>query len=159
MNTMKKTLLYLLLSTLFVGAQAQSVTTASSSMQAGSWAVRVPYDVSDNGTEYKFEAGMGGWSWDFFAYQQRNHCGKENLSIARIGCTLAYAEAYSSLPDAVKSTIDTELNNIFQTGVKKVFFLPGIGNVGDQEGDAGGKPTWSTTQRENYVNNIALAAD
>ena len=138
---------------------AQTVTTASSSMTANPWAVHVPYDVADEGTEYQFMFGMGGWSWDFFAFQQRNHCGKENLSIARIGCTLAYAEAYTTLPQSVMEAIDTELGNISQTGVKKVFFLPGIGNVGDQQGDADGKPTWSTAQRENYVNNITLAAD
>lgn len=138
---------------------AQTITTASSSMTANPWAVHVPYDVADEGTEYQFMFGMGGWSWDFFAFQQRNHCGKENLSIARIGCTLAYAEAYTTLPQSVMEAIDTELGNISQTGVKKVFFLPGIGNVGDQQGDADGKPTWSTAQRENYVNNITLAAD
>ena len=156
---MKRIYLLCLSVCMCICALSQTVTTASSSMTANPWAVRVPYDVADEGKEYQFMFGMGGWSWDFFAFQQRNHCGKENLSIARIGCTLAYAEAYSSLPDAVKTAINTELNNISQTGVKKVFFLPGIGNVGDQQGDAGGKPTWSTAQRENYVNNITLAAD
>lgn len=48
---------------------AQTVTTASSSMTANPWAVHVPYDVADEGTEYQFMFGMGGWSWDFFAFQ------------------------------------------------------------------------------------------
>ena len=102
---------------------------------------------------------MGGWSWDFFAYQQRNHCGKENLGIARVGFTGRYDASYTELTAAQKATMDGELNNIVQTGVKSIFLLCGIGNLGDQQGDAPGTPTWSTTQRENYVNDIVRAVE
>ena len=156
---MRKILLFCLSLTLFIGVNAQNAQTSSSSMTAGSWSVRVPFDIDDEGQEYQFMFGMGGWSWDFFAYQQRNHAGKENMQIARVGCTLPFSEAYTTLPATVKNTLNTELNNTSQTGVKKVFFLPGIGNVGTEQGDAASKPTWSTEQRENYVNNIVLAAE
>ena len=142
-----------------LGMMAQSVTTASSSMTASPWAVNVPFDVSQEGEKKEFTFGMGGWSWDFFAYQQRNHCGKENLGIARVGFTGRYDNSYSALTDAQKSAMDTELNNIVQTGVKSIFLLCGIGNVGDQQGNAPGTPTWSTTQRENYVNDIVRAVE
>lgn len=156
---MKKILLFCLTLMSIVCAKAQNTQTSSSSMTAGSWSVRVPFDIDDEGKEYQFMFGMGGWSWDFFAYQQRNHAGKENMQIARVGCTLPFSEAYTTLPASVKNTLSTELNNTSQTGVKKVFFLPGIGNVGTEQGDAASKPTWSTEQRENYVNNIVLAAE
>jgi len=144
---------------MLISATAQSVTTASSSMTASPWAVRVPYDISEEGTKYDFKFGMGGWSWDFFAYQQRNHCGKENLGIARVGFTGRYDASYTELTAAQKATMDGELNNIVQTGVKSIFLLCGIGNLGDQQGDAPGTPTWSTTQRENYVNDIVRAVE
>lgn len=156
---MRKILLFCLSLTLFIGVNAQNAQTSSSSMTAGSWSVRVPFDIDDEGKEYQFMFGMGGWSWDFFAFQQRNHAGKENMQIARVGCTLPFSEAYTTLPATVKNTLNTELNNTSQTGVKKVFFLPGIGNVGTEQGEAASKPTWSTEQRENYVNNIVLAAE
>ncbi|MBQ3581417.1 MAG: RICIN domain-containing protein [Alistipes sp.] len=156
---MKKLLTTLLASCMLISATAQSVTTASSSMTASPWAVRVPYDISEEGTKYDFTFGMGGWSWDFFAYQQRNHCGKENLGIARVGFTGRYDASYTELTAAQKATMDGELNNIVQTGVKSIFLLCGIGNLGDQQGDAPGTPTWSTTQRENYVNDIVRAVE
>ena len=156
---MKKLLTTLLASCMLISASAQSVTTASSSMTASPWAQQVPFDISEEGTKYDFKFGMGGWSWDFFAYQQRNHCGKENLGIARVGFTGRYDNSYSALTDAQKSAMDTELNNIVQTGVKSIFLLCGIGNVGDQQGNAPGTPTWSTTQRENYVNDIVRAVE
>lgn len=156
---MKKLLTTLLASCMLISATAQSVTTASSSMTASPWAVRVPFDISEEGTKYDFTFGMGGWSWDFFAYQQRNHCGKENLGIARVGFTGRYDASYTELTAAQKATMDGELNNIVQTGVKSIFLLCGIGNLGDQQGDAAGTPTWSTTQRENYVNDIVRAVE
>lgn len=156
---MKKLLTTLLASCMLISASAQSVTTASSSMTASPWAVRVPFDISQEGTKYDFTFGMGGWSWDFFAYQQRNHCGKENLGIARVGFTGRYDASYTELTATQKATMDGELNNIVQTGVKSIFLLCGIGNLGDQQGDAVGTPTWSTTQRENYVNDIVRAVE
>ena len=138
---------------------AQNVSTASSTMTASPWTVRVPYDIADEGTKYEFKFGMGGWSWDFFAYQQRNHCGKENLGIARVGFVGRYDASYTALTDAQKSTMDTELNNIVQTGVKSIFLLCGIGNLGDQQGDAPSKPSWNETTRTNYVDDIVRAVE
>ena len=138
-------------------AIAQNVQTASSSMTASPWTVRVPYDMAEEGTKYEFKFGMGGWSWDFFAYQQRNHCGKENLGIARVGFTGRYDAAYSELTSAQKSAMDTELNNIVQTGVKSIFLLCGIGNEGTDQGNAPGKPSWNETTRTNYVDDIVRA--
>ena len=156
---MKKLLLSLLMTCLFMNAHAQVVTTSSSSMTAGTWLSTVPYNISDEGTEHEFMFGMGGWSWDFFGYQQRNHCGVENLDIARIGFTGRFDNAYDALTDAQKAAIDTEINNTLPTGIHKVFLLCGIGNVGDQAGDVGSKPTWSDAQRNNYVNDIVRAAE
>lgn len=144
---------------MLIGASAQSVTTASSSMTASPWAVRVPYNIADEGTKHEFKFGMGGWSWDFFAYQQRNHCGTENLDIARVGFTGRFDAAYTSLTDGQKSTMDSELNNIVQTEVKSIFLLCGIGNVGEQQGDAPSTPSWSDEQRNNYVNDIVRAVE
>ena len=138
---------------------AQTATTASSSMTASPWAVNVPFDVTQEGEKKEFTFGMGGWSWDFFAFQQRNHCGTENLGVARVGFTGRYDASYSALTDAQKTAMDTELNNIVQTGVKSIFLLCGIGNVGDQQGDAPSKPTWSDAQRNNYVDDIVRAAE
>ena len=145
--------LNLLLAVVLIGlcAVAQNATTSSSSMVTSPWAVSVPYNIADEGPKYEFKFGMGGWSWDFFAYQQRNHCGKENLGIARVGFVGRYDASYTALTDAQKSTMDTELNNIVQTGVKSIFLLCGIGNLGDQQGDAPSKPSWTETTRTNYV--------
>lgn len=60
---MKKLLLSLLMTCLFMNAHAQVVTTSSSSMTASTWLSTVPYDISDEGTEHEFMFGMGGWSW------------------------------------------------------------------------------------------------
>ncbi len=158
-HTMKRILSLCIIALMGLYATAQSITTASSSMTASPWAIRVPYDVAQEGEQKQFTFGMGGWSWDFFAFQQRNHCGKENLGIARIGFTGRFDRSYNALTDAQKATMDTELNNIVQTGVKSIFLLCGIGNVGDQQGDAPSKPTWTDTQRNNYVNDIVRAAE
>lgn len=156
---MKKLSAILFLTCLFMTMHAQIVTTASSSMTAGSWLSTVPYDISDEGTEHEFMFGMGGWSWDFFGYQQRNHCGTENLDIARIGFTGRFDSSYDALTDAQKTAIDTEFTNALPTGVKKIFLLCGIGNEGKDQGNAPSTPTWSTTQRNNYVNDIVRAAE
>ena len=140
-------------------ATAQHVTTSSSSMTTSPWAVSVPYNISDEGTKQEFKFGMGGWSWDFFALQQRNHCGKENLDIARVGFNGRFDKAYDALTDEQKAGMDTELRNIVQTGVKSIFLLCGIGNVGNQQGDLSGVPTWNETTRTNYVDDIVRAVE
>ena len=157
--TMKRIVSLCIAALLCIVTFAQTATTASSSMTASPWAVNVPFDVSQEGEKKEFTFGMGGWSWDFFAFQQRNHCGTENLGIARVGFTGRYDASYSALTDAQKTAMDTELNSIVQTGVKSIFLLCGIGNVGDQQGDAPSKPTWSDAQRNNYVNDIVRAAE
>ncbi|MBO5678764.1 MAG: RICIN domain-containing protein [Bacteroidaceae bacterium] len=158
---MKKKLLSTTIALCFslLGMMAQSVTTASSSMTASPWAVSVPFDITQEGEKKEFTFGMGGWSWDFFAYQQRNHCGKENMGIARVGFTGRYDASYSELTDAQKTTMDNELNNIVQTGVKSIFLLCGIGNEGNQQGNASGVPSWNDTRRNNYVNDIVRAVE
>ena len=128
-------------------------------MTTSPWAVSVPYNIADEGTKYEFMFGMGGWSWDFFAMQQRNHCGKENLDIARVGFNGRFDKAYDALTAEQKATMDTELRNIVQTGVKSIFLLCGIGNVGDQLGDLTSAPVWNETTRTNYVNDIVRAVE
>lgn len=140
-------------------ATAQNVTTSSSSMTTSPWAVSVPYNISDEGTKHEFKFGMGGWSWDFFALQQRNHCGKENLDIARVGFNGRFDKAYDALTAEQKAAMDTELRNIVQTGVKSIFLLCGIGNVGNQQGDLSGVPSWNETTRTNYVDDIVRAVE
>ena len=140
-------------------ATAQNMTTSSSSMTTSPWAVSVPYNISDEGTKYEFKFGMGGWSWDFFAFQQRNHCGKENLDIARVGFNGRFDKAYDALTAEQKASMDTELRNIVQTGVKSIFLLCGIGNLGDQLGDLSTAPVWNETTRTNYVDDIVRAVE
>ena len=140
-------------------ATAQNVTTSSSSMTTSPWAVSVPYNISDEGTKHEFKFGMGGWSWDFFALQQRNHCGKENLDIARVGFNGRFDKAYDALTAEQKAAMDTELRNIVQTGVKSIFLLCGIGNVGNQQGDLSGVPSWNETTRTNYVDDVVRAVE
>ncbi len=146
-------------------ANAQNATTSSSVIQAGTWAVHVPYQISDSGTEYQFMSGMGGWSWDFFGLQMRNYSGinhqggTNGLGIARIGFTGRFDASYTSLSSTQTSAIDTELNNIAATGVKNVFLLCGIGNAGNSQGSAPSTPSWTNTQRNNYVNDIERAAN
>lgn len=97
------------------------ITTASSSMTANPWTEGIPYDLTGQGKKHTFVAGMGGWSWDFFAYKQRNWVGKEHLNIARVGFigdNNTDLSAPSSLTTAQQTSIDTELNNIAPTGAK-----------------------------------------
>ena len=128
-------------------------------MVTSPWAVSVPFNISEEGTKQEFKFGMGGWSWDFFAYQQRNHCGKENLDIARVGFNGRFDKAYDALTDEQKSGMDTELRNIVQTGVKSIFLLCGIGNVGNEQGALSGAPVWNETTRTNYVDDIVRAVE
>ncbi len=153
--------LNLLIATILIGlcAKAQNSATSSSSMTTSPWAVSVPYNIADEGTKYEFKFGMGGWSWDFFALQQRNHCGRENLDIARVGFNGRFDKAYDALTAEQKATMDTELRNIVQTGVKSIFLLCGIGNLGDQLGDLTSAPVWNETTRTNYVDDIVRAVE
>ena len=96
---MKRLNLFIVAILIGLCATAQHVTTSSSSMTTSPWAVSVPYNISDEGTKQEFKFGMGGWSWDFFALQQRNHCGKENLDIARVGFNGRFDKAYDALTD------------------------------------------------------------
>lgn len=109
---MKKTLFTLLLAVLFANISAQNVTTASSSMQAGSWGVTVPYDVTDEGEEFQFATGMGGWSDEQFGIKQRNWVGTENLGVARVGFTGRNSTS-SSLPTSLSTD---QLNGNSETG-------------------------------------------
>ena len=156
---MKRIISSCLATVLCIVAIAQNVTTSSSSMTTSPWAVSVPYNIADEGTKYEFKFGMGGWSWDFFAMQQRNHCGKENLDIARVGFNGRFDKAYDALTAEQKKTMDTELRNIVQTGVKSIFLLCGIGNLGDQLGDLTSAPVWNETTRTNYVDDIVRAVE
>lgn len=163
---MKKLLTTLLASCMLISATAQSVTTASSSMTASPWAQQVPFDVSAEGQKFNFVTGMGGWSWDEFAYKQRNWVGKENLGIARIGFlgrNSTGSSLASSLSDGQKASLDTELANITETGVKNVLLLC------DMDPESSGKLTESSwvgglftstsakNRRNYYVNDMALA--
>ena len=65
-------LLSIALCSVLVSVMAQAVTTASSSMMASPWSVRIPYNIDDEGKKFTFTAGMGGWSDPQFAFKQRN---------------------------------------------------------------------------------------
>ena len=69
---------------MLISATAQSVTTASSSMTASPWAQQVPFNIADEGQQFNFTTGMGGWSDIQFAYKQRNWVGVENVGVARL---------------------------------------------------------------------------
>lgn len=151
-----------LLAMMPIFANAQQTTTSSSTLQAGAWAVHVPFDISDNGTELPFMIGRGGWGWDFFGYQVRNYhraISKEGYGIARIGFTGRWSSSNSALTDAQKTALDTELANAEIAGVKNVFLLCGIGNDGANVGQAGGTPSWNTNQRNWYVADCVRAAN
>ena len=75
-HTMKRILSLCLIALMGLYATAQSITTASSSMTASPWTEGIPYDITAEGKKQSFVAGMGGWSWDFFAYKERNWWGK-----------------------------------------------------------------------------------
>ena len=159
---MKKNLFAFILALMPFVASAQQTTTSSSAMKAGTWAVRVPYDIGDTGTELPFMIGRGGWGWDFFSYQVRNYhqsISKEGYGIVRIGFTGRWSSSNSALTDEQKTALDTELANADIAGVKNVFLLCGIGNDGANVGQAGGTPSWNTNQRNWYVADCVRAAN
>ena len=157
---MKRIFSLLLASCMLIGASAQSVTTASSSMEANPWTEGIPYDITAQGKKHSFVAGMGGWSWDFFAYKQRNWVGQEYLNIARVGFigdNNTSSSAPTSLTSAQQTSIDTELNNIAPTGAKNLLLLCDMSN------SSGEVTSWTSTsgtgkrRRTNYVKQMELA--
>ena len=153
-------------------AIAQNVTTASSSMTASPWAVRVPYNIAEEGQKFNFTTGMGGWSDIQFAYKQRNWVGADNMNIARLNffgrnstdATLATslsAEQTSTgitfnFPDGSAGShngLDADLAVIAPTGVKNLLLLCDMDmRVSLSASD------WNNANRVNYyVNDMALA--
>ncbi len=168
---MKKLLTTLLASCMLISATAQSVTTASSSMTASPWAQQVPFNIADEGQQFNFATGMGGWSWDFFGYKERNWVG-ENAKVARLnffGRNSTSSSVATSLseeqlrtgitftfPDGTEGShngLDTDLAIIDITGVKNILLLCDMDmRVRLSASD------WNNTNRVNYyVNDIALA--
>ena len=142
-----------------LGAIAQT-TTASSTMTANPWTEGIPFDITAQGEKHSFVAGMGGWSWDFFAYKQRNWVGKEHLNIARVGFigdNNTKSSSPTSLTSAQQSSINTELNNIAPTGAKNLLLLCDMSN------SSGKVTSWTSTsgegkrRRTNYVKQMELA--
>ena len=151
---------------LCIATFAQTITTASSTMTASPWTEGIPYDLTGQGKKHTFVAGMGGWSWDFFAYKQRNWVGKEHLNIARVGFVAdnnTSSTAPSSLTTAQQSSIDTELNNIAQTGAKNLLLLCDMsdssGSVSESNWTASNflSATKDKRRRNNYVKQMELA--
>ena len=156
---------------MLISATAQSVTTASSSMTASPWAQQVPFNIADEGQQFNFATGMGGWSWDFFGYKERNWVG-ENAKVARLNffgrnsTSSSVATSLSeeqlrtgitfSFPDGTEGShngLDTDLAIIDITGVKNILLLCDMDmRVRLSASD------WNNTNRVNYyVNDIALA--
>ena len=156
---------------MLISASAQSVTTASSSMTASPWAQQVPFDIAAEGQKFNFATGMGGWSWDFFGYKERNWVGK-NATVARLNFfgrnstsgNLATSLSEEQLrtgitfefPDGTDGShngLDTDLAIIDITGVKDILLLCDMDmRVRLSASD------WNNTNRVNYyVNDIALA--
>ena len=170
---MKKLLTTLLASCMLISATAQSVTTASSSMTASPWAQQVPFDIAAEGQKFNFTTGMGGWSWDFFGYKERNWVGK-NATVARLnffGRNNTSGVMATSLSEEQLRTgitwefsdgtagshngLDTDLAIIAITGVKDILLLCDMDmRVHLSASD------WNNTNRVNYyVNDIALAVE
>lgn len=168
---MKKLLTTLLASCMLISATAQSVTTASSSMTASPWAQQVPFNIADEGQQFNFATGMGGWSWDFFGYKERNWVG-ENAKVARLnffGRNSTSSSVATSLseeqlrtgitftfPDGTAGShngLDFDLAIIDITGVKNILLLCDMDmRVRLSASD------WDNANRVNYyVNDIALA--
>lgn len=169
--TMKRLFTALAAFCVLIGAFAQSVTTASSSMTASPWAQQVPFDIAAEGQKFNFATGMGGWSWDFFGYKERNWVGK-NATVARLNFfgrnstsgNLATSLSEEQLrtgitfefPDGTDGShngLDTDLAIIDITGVKDILLLCDMDmRVRLSASD------WNNTNRVNYyVNDIALA--
>ncbi len=163
---MKRTLILCTVALLGLSVSAQNNTTSSSAMTANPWTEHIPYDIAADGKKQSFVAGMGGWSWDFFAYKQRNWVGQEYLNIARVGFigdNNTSSSAPSSLTDAQKSSIDTELNNIAPTGAKRLLLLCDMsdssGSVSESNWTASSflSATKDKKRRTNYVKQMELA--
>ena len=167
-----KRIISLCTATLLCIATFAQTTTASSTMTASPWAVRVPYDIADEGQKFNFTTGMGGWSDIQFAYKQRNWVGVDNMRIARLNFfgrnststtlpTSLSAEQTSTgitfnFPDETAGShngLDTDLAILAPTGVKNILLLCDMDmrvrlNASD----------WNNTNRVNYyVNDMALA--
>ena len=166
---MKRTLILCTVALLGLCVSAQNNTTSSSSMTANPWTENIPYDIAVQGKKQSFVAGMGGWSWDFFAYKQRNWVGREYLNIARVGF-LGENNTSSSEPTSLtstqKSTIDTELNNIAPTGAKRLLLLCDMdpassGKLSESNWTASSimSATKDKRRRANYVKQIALGVE
>lgn len=159
---MKRTLILCTVALLGLSVSAQNTTTSSSSMTANPWTENIPYDIAVQGKKQSFVAGMGGWSWDFFAYKQRNWVGKEYQNIARVGFigdNNTSSTAPSSLTDSQKSSIDTELNNIAPTGAKNLLLLCDMSNSSGSVSESNWTSTYGTHKRRrtNYVKQMELA--
>lgn len=166
---MKKKLLLLCIgSCIQLTLFAQTITTASSSMTTNPWTENIPYNITAAGEKKSFVAGMGGWSWDFFAYKQRNWVGKEYQNIARVGFIGRHSTSSSqptSLSNDQKTAIDTELANIGPTGATKLLLLCDL----DQSSGKLSESSWCGTlgyvsntvkrRRNNYVKDIQLAVE
>ena len=163
---MKRILSLCLIALMGLYATAQSITTASSSMTASPWTEGIPYDITAEGKKQSFVAGMGGWSWDFFAYKERNWVGQAYQNIARVGFigdNNTNKTAPSALTTAQKSSIDTELNNIAPTGAKNLLLLCDMSNSSGSVRES----NWTTSnlltatddkrRRNNYVKQMELA--
>ena len=168
---MRRLFTTLVASCMLISAFAQSVTTASSTMTASPWAQQVPFDIASEGQKFNFTTGMGGWSWDFFGYKERNWVG-EDAKVARLnffgrnstGSTLATSLSDEQLrtgitfkfPDGTDGShngLDTDLGIIDITGVKDILLLCDMDmRVRLSASD------WNNTNRVNYyVNDMALA--
>ena len=161
-NQMKRTFILCTVALLGLSVSAQNNTTSSSAMTANPWTEHIPYDIAAAGKKQSFVAGMGGWSWDFFAYKQRNWVGKEYLNIARVGFigdNNTSSSAPSSLTDTQKSSIDTELNNIGPTGAKRLLLLCDMSNSSGSVSSSNWTSSTTTNRRRrtNYVKQMELA--
>lgn len=173
LKIMKKLLTTLLASCMLISATAQSVTTASSSMTASPWAQQVPFNIADEGQQFNFTTGMGGWSDIQFAYKQRNWVGK-HAKVARLNffgrnntsgvmaTELSEEQLRTGItftfPDGTAGShngIDFDLDVIAPSGVKNILLLCDMDmRVRLSASD------WNNTNRVNYyVNDIALAVE
>lgn len=180
---MKKLFTTLLASCMLISATAQSVTTASSSMTASPWAQQVPFNIADEGQQFNFATGMGGWSDIQFAYKQRNWVGK-HAKVARLnffgrnntsgvmatelseeqlrtGITWIARDYYTNEivydHDTIKKEthngIDTDLAIIAPTGVKNLLLLCDMDMRVRMFDENERREFWNNTNRINYYVN------
>ena len=160
--TMKRIISLCTAALLCIATYAQTTTTASSSMTASPWTEGIPYDITAEGKKQSFVAGMGGWSWDFFAYKERNWVGQEYQNIARVGFigdNNTNSTAPSDLTSAQKTSIDTELANIGPTGAKRLLLLCDMSNSSGSVSASNWTSSTTTNKRRrnNYVKQMELA--